>query len=102
MRLEGWQVIALVARYLVRAGMAEEVAGILRQFAPLALGEPGCAAFSVHVALDDPRRILLYEQYRDEAALAAHRETGHYRSVIEQQVLPRIENRERAVYRVLD
>ena len=39
-------------------------------------GEAGCMDFQVHVAREDPNKFLLYELYRDDAALAAHRETA--------------------------
>ena len=93
--------IALVARYLVRRGMEAEVQELLRGLAPLVRAEAGCAAFLVHVSPDDPRRVFLYEQYLDERALAAHRETAHFKAVIEGEVVPRIETREREIYTVL-
>ncbi len=93
--------VALVARYLVREGMADEVARQLRDFAPLARAEPGCSQYVVHQDAAEPRRILLYEQYLDERALEAHRETEHFKSVIEGRVLPLLERREREVYTVI-
>lgn len=93
--------IALVARYTVCAGREEEVAARLQALAPLVRAEAGCSEFLVHVSPQDARRILLYEQYLDEQALAAHRETPHFKAVIEGQVLPLLAEREREVYRVL-
>ena len=40
--------------------------------------EPGCLRFDVLQDLEDPNRIHLYEVYRDEAALEAHRQAPHY------------------------
>ena len=40
--------------------------------------EPGCFRFDVVQDLEDPNRIYLYEVYRDDAAIAAHREMPHY------------------------
>lgn len=42
--------------------------------------EPGCYAFDVIEDRDTPDLFHLYEIYADEAALAAHKETGHYRA----------------------
>ncbi len=39
-------------------------------------GEEGCMDFYVHVDRENPNKYLLYELYRDEAALVAHRETA--------------------------
>jgi quinol monooxygenase YgiN len=40
--------------------------------------EPGCLRFNVLQDVGDPDRVYLYEIYRDEAALEAHRKTPHY------------------------
>lgn len=40
--------------------------------------EPGNLRFDVIQQLDDPNRFLLYEVYRDEAGMKAHKETAHY------------------------
>ena len=42
------------------------------------LEEPGNLRFDVLQQADDPNRFLLYEVYRDEAAMKAHKETPHY------------------------
>ena len=40
--------------------------------------EPGCLRFDVVEDQEDPNRIFLYEVYKDEAALEAHRAAPHY------------------------
>jgi len=40
--------------------------------------EPGCLRFDVIQDSANPNRIYLYEVYRDEAALEAHRKAPHY------------------------
>ncbi len=40
--------------------------------------EPGNLRFDVVQQLDDPNRFLLYEVYRDEAGMEAHKQTPHY------------------------
>ncbi len=40
--------------------------------------EPGCLRFDVLEDVDDPSRIFLYEVYRDEEALEAHRQAPHF------------------------
>lgn len=41
--------------------------------------EPGCISYIPHQLEDDPDTVLIYEQYRDAQALAAHRETEHFK-----------------------
>ena len=40
--------------------------------------EPGCLRFDVLQDAEDPNAIHLYEVYKDEAALEAHRQAPHY------------------------
>jgi len=40
--------------------------------------EPGNLRFDIDQQADDPNRFVLYEVYRDEAGMKAHKETLHY------------------------
>ena len=40
--------------------------------------EPGNLRFDVLQRADDPNRFILYEVWRDEAGMNAHKETPHY------------------------
>ena len=42
--------------------------------------EPGITRFDLLQQVDDPTRFILYEQYVDEAATQAHKQTAHYLS----------------------
>jgi quinol monooxygenase YgiN len=91
--------IVLVAKYHVRPGNADEVAAALHKMAPLvAKGEPGCLLYHANRSTEDENLFLLYEQYADADALAAHRETPHFRDIIEGEIVPLLEKRERELY----
>jgi autoinducer 2-degrading protein len=42
------------------------------------IDEPGNLRFDVIQQVDDPDRFVLYEVYRDEAGMEAHKATAHY------------------------
>jgi len=44
-----------------------------------AVKEPGCREFNITVLANNPNHVFLYEVYDNEAALAAHRTTDHYK-----------------------
>jgi quinol monooxygenase YgiN len=91
--------IVLVAKYTVKPGMGDQVAAALKEMAPLVKeGEPGCALYQANRAQDNPDFFLLYEHYVDEAALQAHRETPHFKRIIEGIVAPLLDKRERELY----
>lgn len=41
--------------------------------------EPGCVSYIAHFLADDPCTAFIYEQYEDETALEAHRNTPHFK-----------------------
>lgn len=91
--------IVLVARYTVQAGRGDEVEAALRRMAPLVKQhEPGCNLYQVNRSRENPDFFLLYEQYVDQAALEAHRETPHFKEIIEQTIIPLLDKRERELY----
>ena len=69
--------------FLVRMKFAEEdraeVAEALRMLAAASRQEPGCVSYIPHHVEDDSDTVLIYEQYRDASALAAHRASEHFK-----------------------
>jgi quinol monooxygenase YgiN len=45
--------------------------------------EPGCLRFDVIRDRDDPNCLYFYEVYQDDAALAVHRQTPHFKAYFE-------------------
>jgi quinol monooxygenase YgiN len=70
--------------FAVRLKFAQEdradVVETLRLLAAASRQEPGCVSYIPHHLEDDPDTVLIYEQYRDAQALAAHRESEHFKS----------------------
>ena len=92
----------VAARWRAREGEEDSVAELLAQNAALSREEPGCLVFIGHRSLEDGRNFFLYEQYVDEAAFHAHTETEHFNTLVQGEVVPRLELRERAFYEPLD
>jgi quinol monooxygenase YgiN len=91
--------LALIARYHVKPGHADAVVEALRRMKPLVEAhEPGCTQYIAH---RDGDLVVLYEQYADRAALEAHRETPHFAEIIEGEIAPLLDNREREILEVL-
>ena len=85
--------LQLIARYVVRPGEEDEVKRLLGRLAAESTTEPGNLGFEAYAHLGDPRRILLLERYVDEGALAAHRETPHFRELVLGRIVPLLESR---------
>ena len=56
-----------------------DVRETLRLLAAASREEPGCVSYIPHSVEGDPETFLIYEQYRDEKALAAHRASAHFK-----------------------
>jgi quinol monooxygenase YgiN len=68
--------------YIVRMRFAQEdrkeVLEAVQQLAAASRQEPGCISYIPHELAGDSSLVMIYEQYRDEAALEAHRATPHF------------------------
>jgi len=51
----------------------------IKENASNSVKEPGCREFNVLVLANRPNHVFLFEVYDNEAALAAHRETPHFK-----------------------
>jgi quinol monooxygenase YgiN len=69
--------------YIVRFKFApedrSELEEILRNLAEASRREPGCVTWVPHQLQEDPNIVVIYEQYRDDEALAAHRDSAHFK-----------------------
>jgi autoinducer 2-degrading protein len=89
---------ALLARYHVQAGKGDSVEEALREMGEaVQRDEPRCSTYRAARSTEDPDVFVLYEEYEDEAALLAHRETPHFRELVEGRIVPLLVSREREV-----
>jgi (4S)-4-hydroxy-5-phosphonooxypentane-2,3-dione isomerase len=51
----------------------------IKENAAASVKEPGCREFNVLVLANRPNHVFLFEVYDNEGALAAHRETPHFK-----------------------
>lgn len=94
--------IVLVARYICKPGLGDAVEEALRRMAALVRrNEPGCLLYHCCRSQENPDMFLLYEQYATHAALATHRDTLHFQEIIEGEIVPMLEKREREFYSLI-
>jgi (4S)-4-hydroxy-5-phosphonooxypentane-2,3-dione isomerase len=88
----------MLARYRAQPGQGDMVEAALQKMADaVARDEPGCLLYRASRSVEEPDVFVLYEEYVDEAALLAHRDTPHFRELIEGAVVPVLISREREV-----
>jgi quinol monooxygenase YgiN len=57
----------------------DDVTEILRRLTEASRLEPGCVTFIPHRVEGDPDAVVIYEQYKDAASEAAHRNSEHFK-----------------------
>ena|ERR1700749_2187122 len=90
--------IAFTVMWKAKEGEADAAAEIIARFAPEARKEPGLELLMVNQSATDPRQFLFYEVFRDAASFEAHQETPHFKTMILEEALPRLQTRERVQY----
>ena len=84
----------VVARYRTVAGREQDVLSLLGTAAEASRKEPACRRYRVHQGTEDPRTVLLYEEYDNEDGFAAHCASPHFQDIVLDQVLPLLEERD--------
>ena len=74
--------VKIVAILTALPGRAEELEALLFAMAPQSRAEPGNLKWDVWRDQSNPGRFALDELYVDDAAVAAHRETPHFKTYL--------------------
>ena len=93
--------ICLAVRLLVKPGHEQQVADLFKPLTEDSRKEPGCLFYAAHQHREDPRKFLVYEQYKDDAALDAHRNSAHFQQYAADGLYKFVEHREADLYRPL-
>lgn len=84
--------VVLAVTWMARLGRENEVANLFSKLSEESRKEPGCQMYQVHRHKTDSRRFFIYEQYKDDAALEAHRAAPHFLQYARKE-LPKVADR---------
>jgi quinol monooxygenase YgiN len=87
--------VSFVVRFTFNPEDRAEMAEALRLLAAASRLEPGCVSYIPHHIEGDPDTIVIYEQYRDEKALEAHRKSGHFKKYAVEGLFQKMKDRNR-------
>ena len=74
--------VALIARIKAKAGCENDLEAAFRDMIKkVRAAEPGCQAYVLHKANQDPTQFVWYEVYSDQAAFDNHRKTEHMKEM---------------------
>jgi autoinducer 2-degrading protein len=94
--------IVLKVDMRVKPGMEEKCKELVRIMQEHSRQEPGCLMYIGHQSTEDPRKFMFYEQYKDAAALEAHRNAPYFKQHVLGGLDPIMESRSRDLYTTVE
>jgi quinol monooxygenase YgiN len=94
--------IVLKVDMLVKPGTEEKCKEYIRILQENSRREAGCLMYVGHQSTENPRKFFFYEQYKDQAALDAHRAAPYFKQYVHGGLDPIIEDRTRELYNTVD
>jgi quinol monooxygenase YgiN len=83
----------VIARHTMKPGTEDQVLPLVAALVTAARAEPGNLAFDVFRSPDEPRSYVLLERYADADAVAAHRDSAHFKDIVLERLVPLLEAR---------
>jgi (4S)-4-hydroxy-5-phosphonooxypentane-2,3-dione isomerase len=84
--------VVLAVTWIAKQGREAEVASIFAKLTEQTRKEPGCLMFLVHRHKTEAGRFFIYEQYKDDAAMEAHRSSPYFLQYVRKE-LPKVADR---------
>jgi (4S)-4-hydroxy-5-phosphonooxypentane-2,3-dione isomerase len=94
--------VSLVVHFTIKPGMEARAKEFIRTMEEHSRREPGCRQYIGLQLVDDPREFCFYEQYDDQAALEAHRDSAHFQKYVVGGLDEILEKRTRQLYNVVN
>lgn len=94
--------IVLKVDLVVKAGAEEKCREFMSTMQQHTRQEPGCLMYVGHQSTQNPRHFMFYEQYKDQAALDAHRNAPYFKEYVTNGLGPLLEQRSAELYKEID
>ncbi len=94
--------LVLAVTWVAKQGKEKQAAELFRELTGASRKEPGCIGYTVHVHNERPREFFLYEVYKDQAALDAHRASPHFQKIARGPLVEIAERKEGSLYTPLE
>ena len=95
------QPVYVFAKWQIKDGQSDTVLSILTEVSKKSREEEGNLIYNIHQSNSAKNSLMLYEVYKDESAVAAHRSSEHFQTMVIGQIVPLLENREVVVASLL-
>lgn len=86
--------VYIFAKWQINAGEKENVLKLLSDVAAKSVEEAGNIFYKVFQSSTEPDTLLLYEAYKNEEALAEHRNAEYFKQIVIGQIVPKLQHRD--------
>ena len=86
----------------VAEGNEDEALATMSELAEATRQEPGCVHYIPVQDPEDPRNVMFYEQYVDQAAFEAHGASEHFQRLAAGKLFGLLDSRERSFYQTIE
>jgi quinol monooxygenase YgiN len=93
--------ICVAVTYIIQQGHEAEAIDLFHKMSEHTHTEPDNIMYVAHRSPNEPRRFFLYEQYKDQDALDAHRRADYFTQYITNGLLKIAESRVAEIYEPL-
>lgn len=88
------QPIYVIAKWQVKEDSLQDVLTLLPELVQQTRNEEGNLIYNIHQSLSDTHTLVLFEAYKDDAALDHHRGSAHFKEIVLQQIVPLLTDRQ--------
>lgn len=88
------QPVYTFAKWRVKEGQLLAVLDLLADVTAKSTAEEGNLLYKTHQSISDVNTLILFEGYKDDSALADHRNSEHYQTLVIGKIIPLLEDRE--------
>ena len=85
--------VTVTARWQVKPEFLENLLNVLPQLQQASMHEEGNISYEVFRDSQDETIFILFEKYKDENALEAHRLTDHFQELVLKTIVPMLASR---------
>jgi len=92
--MENQKNVHVFATWQVKEGHMDTVLNVLKTVREESLKEHGNLFYTIQQSNADTNTLILFEGYRNEAAVEEHRNTSHFQDLLLGQIVPLLASRE--------
>ncbi|KRD57895.1 antibiotic biosynthesis monooxygenase [Flavobacterium sp. Root935] len=92
--MENQNPVHVFATWKVKEGQLENVLELLKTVHAESIKEDGNLFYKIHQSNSDANTIVLFEGYTNEAAVAEHRNSAHFKDFVLGKIVPLLDTRE--------